>query len=224
MKKKILVVAAHPDDEVLGCGGTILKYTKKGHIVHTLFISDGESSRKSKDITKLVEKRKKAALKASKLLGVKKVIFCDYADNKLDKVPLLSIVKILEKYIKKFNPKIIFTHHFNDLNIDHRIVSKAVTTACRPNINNSVELILFFEVLSSTEWQISDNKKIFAPNWYENISKEMLKKIKAIKFYKKEMRKYPHPRSIKSIKSLSQFRGVSSGYNYAEAFVLGRKR
>ena len=90
---------------------------------------------------------------------MKKVIFCDYPDNKLDKVPLLSIVKILEQYIKKFNPNIIFTHHFNDLNIDHRIVSKAVTTACRPNINNSVELILFFEILSSTEWQISDNKK-----------------------------------------------------------------
>ena len=221
--KNIMVVAAHPDDEILGCGGTLYKYSKKANI-NIIFISDGESSRAPKKIQKKILNRKKYASKIGKLLGAKNIIFGDFPDNKLDAVPNIKITKVIEKYIKKFKPDTILTHHFNDLNLDHKIVSNSVITACRPIKKNNVNLILFFEVLSSTEWQIGDSKNLFNPNWFEDISSEINFKIKLMKIYKEELRKYPHSRSIKGIESLARYRGISSGYKFAEAFVLGRKK
>jgi len=226
-KSKVLVFAAHPDDEVLGCGGTMAKISTKGGSVRSIVFSDGVSSRKNnkkKDLKKILD-RKNSCILAAKILGSKKPIFGTFPDNELDTIPLLQLVKFVEKYINKYKPNLIFTHFNNDLNIDHQLVSRAVVTACRPQKKNTVKNILFFEIPSSTEWKIeTDSKKgIFNPNWFEEISKTLSKKIKAIKIYKEEIRKWPHPRSTKGIKVLAEWRGATAGYEAAEAFVLGRK-
>ena len=137
-------------------------------------------------------------------------------------MPILKIVKLIGLNIKKFKPKLILTHCPDDLNIDHHITNKAVITACRPLKNNSVKTLLFFEIASSTEWQIVNKRKSFSPNWFENIDSELKFKIKALKAYKKELRKWPHPRSSKGVEVLAQWRGSSSGFKAAEAFILGR--
>ena len=176
---------------------------------------------KKKILNKII-KRKKDAHKAAKILGIKKIFFLDLLDNKLDSYPLLKIVKIVEEYIFQIKPNIIFTHFKNDLNIDHQIVNNAVVTACRPQKNNTVKCIFFFEVPSSTEWKVNSKSENFNPNWFEDISKTENLKIKAIKAYKSELKKWPHPRSEKAIKALIQWRGATAGLEAAEAFVLAR--
>ena len=186
----------------------ISKILKKGSKVKIIFLSDGETSRDIKIKNKKILNRQNSAIKALKTLGVKHYVFGNFPDNKFDTVPLLEIVKYIEKEIKNFNPSTIFTHHFNDLNVDHQITSNATMTACRPKNNNNVNLILFFEILSSTEWKISDPKNKFDPNWFEDITSQMNLKLKAIKYYKSELKKNPHSRSLETIKALAVFRGV----------------
>lgn len=222
-KKKILIFAAHPDDEVIGCGGTIAKLKKNGNKIYVCFFADGESSRNVRNVNALIKKRKKAAKKSAAILGIDELFFCDLPDNRLDTMSRLSVVKIVEKYISLIKPQTVFTHFYGDLNIDHQIVSKAVITACRPEKKNPVKKLLFFEIPSSTDWQISNKQKnYFNPNWFEDISKTKNIKIKALKAYKEEVRKWPHPRSLKGINSLMELRGATSGFKFAEAFVLGR--
>ena len=225
MKKNetILVIVAHPDDEVLGCGGTIIKYRNEGKKIFLLTMTDGVSSREKMDNTDS-KNRKKACQQAAKIMGITKIFFNNLYDNELDIISNLKLTKIIEKVIKKVKPNTVITHYNNDLNIDHRKVSNAAITACRPKINNKVNKILFFEVLSSTEWNINSKKKNhFLPNWYEDISKTFKKKMRALECYKTELRKFPHSRSKKGVKILSQYRGMASGYKNAEAFILGRK-
>jgi N-acetylglucosamine malate deacetylase 1 len=221
--KKILVVAAHPDDEVLGCGGTIKKLTLKGTKVKIVFLSDGETSRNinQKKKKKIVLLRKKAALKASSILKAEKPIFLDYPDNQLDKLPLLNYVKDLEKIISSYKPEMIFTHSHSDLNIDHKIANSAVITATRP-INTTVKAILFFETPSSTEWNFTNDKKFFKPNFYFDVNACFKFKINALKQYKSELRKWPHPRSIKAINLNAKKNGSVIGCEFAEAFQVGR--
>lgn len=219
--KKIFVVAAHPDDEVLGCGGSIAKFSKAGIKVTVAFLTDGESSRgKLKNYDNLILKRRQNAKKALNILGCNSIEFLDYPDNRLDSIDLLDIVKEIEKLIDKFKPQIIFTHYMHDLNIDHQIAHKAVITASRPQPNHIVNELIFFEIPSSTEWNLN---KSFMPNYFVDISNTLSNKIKALKYYQKEMRPYPHPRSIKSIKNLSYYRGTTIGCKSAEAFIIGRK-
>lgn len=222
---KILVVAAHPDDEVLGCAGTIAKHVFNKDVVDVIFLTNGISSRnyKEKNLQRKIDNRKLSAKKAANILGVNKLFFLDFLDNQLDKHSLLEIIKPLEKLIFKISPNKIYTHHFNDLNIDHQITNKAVVTICRPQKKIAVKEILFFEIPSSTEWQISKNSNTFNPNWFEDISLYLPKKVLALEAYKDELVKWPHPRSSKGIRALAIWRGASVGYNAAEAFVLGRK-
>jgi len=220
--KNILVVASHPDDEVLGCGGTLYNLKKKGAKISVLFLSDGESSRKHPKIKQLILDRKKQALKAGKILGIKNITFGDFPDNSMDTIPMLKVIKFIEKKIKEVKPDVIFTHFESDLNIDHQITSKAVITACRPIKNQTVKSVIFFEVLSSSEWNISIKNKSFKPNYFVDISKSLKFKLKALKLYKREMRKWPHPRSIQGVKLLSKTRGSSVGLSNAEAFIIGR--
>ena len=224
-KSKILVVVAHPDDEVLGCGGTIARFAKQGYEVNILVISDGESSRNLKDydFKRKIKNIKKACFNAVKLLGARKPNFCGYPDNQLDKIPLLKITKEIEKFVKKIKPNLIFTHHWGDLNIDHVKVNAAVVTACRPQKQSTVKNLLFFEIPSSTEWQIIKPSKAFNPNWFEDISSVIKKKLNALQAYKRELRKWPHPRSKKGVKTLALWRGATIGVEAAEAFILGRK-
>jgi LmbE family N-acetylglucosaminyl deacetylase len=220
--KNVLVVASHPDDEVLGCGGTLYNLKKNGAKISGLFLSDGESSRKHLKINKLILNRKKQAIKAGKIIGIKKSIFGNFPDNSMDSVPLLKIIQFIEKQIKIIKPDAIFTHFESDLNIDHQITNKAVVTACRPTKNQTVKSILFFEILSSSEWNISSKNKSFKPNYFVDITNSIRFKIKALKYYKRELKKWPHPRSVEGVKLLSKTRGSSVGLSNAEAFILGR--
>ena len=219
MKKKILVVAAHPDDEVLGCGGTIMKHASRGDEVAVLFMTNGVGARGS-DI-EAIKQRKLSAEKVKKILKIKKLIFLDLPDNQLDTVPLLEIIKKIESVIKKFNPDTIYTHYINDLNIDHEITCRAVMTASRPQPKMRLKEIFSYEILSSTEWQI-DRNSAFSPNFFNDISKEINSKIKALKSYSSEMRDYPHTRSIENQISQNKIRGASVGLKYAEAFSILR--
>ena len=223
----VLVVAAHPDDEVLGCGGSMAKWSKLGYEVNVIILSEGSTSRDKKRDRK---KHKKylhqlniCARNACKILGVQSVELLDYPDNRMDKVDLLDIVKTVEAFIEKFKPKIVVTHHSGDLNIDHQIIHQAVMTACRPILGQTVKRILSFEVQSCTEWQSQSNNRPFVPNWFEDITESLKVKIKGLEAYSPEMREWPHSRSIRAVEYLAKWRGASVGVEAAEAFMLLRE-
>lgn len=223
MNKNILVVAAHPDDEVLGCGGTIAKLIKDGFEVCALILGEGITSRsekrniknKIKDIYSL----RKQAKKANNILGVKNIFFDTFPDNRFDTVALLDIIKSIERVIAKIKPDIIYTHHRNDLNIDHRITYNAVLTACRPVKRQTVKEIYSFEIPSSTEWNYPCD---FSPTVIEDIADTINIKIGAFKCYKTELRNFPHPRSEEVIKIIAKRWGGIARLNYAEVFEVVR--
>jgi N-acetylglucosamine malate deacetylase 1 len=217
---KILIVAAHPDDEVLGAGGTILKHARAGDSVYLLLLGDGVTSRGA-DKTE-IKARRNQAWRVAKRLGIKKVFFETLPDNKFDSVSLLDITKSVEKAVYSLKPNLVYTHFGEDLNIDHRLTFQAVMTACRPQPKFFVKKILAFEALSSTEWQAKKKNKTFCPNEYNDIGEFIDEKIKAMEIYKDELKEYPHPRSKKGIKILAQYRGLEVGYKYAEAFQIIR--
>ncbi len=220
----VLVVAAHPDDEILGCGGTISKLSKEGYQVNILFISDGESSRKIKtdEIKKRIKKRYSDAKKANKIIGSNELFFLSFPDNQLDTIPRLKIIKKIEDIIIKTKPHTVFTHSNSDVNIDHRIVHESVLVACRPKPASIIKKLLFYEIPSSTEWSTPNSFMTFTPNYFYDISNTIKTKLKAFEAYENEIEKYPHPRSIKAIKALSEWRGASAGLLAAEAFSIGR--
>jgi N-acetylglucosamine malate deacetylase 1 len=213
--KSVLVVAAHPDDEAIGCGGTIIKHTLNGDKVQILFLSDGFSSRSNG------EKRDNIAYDASNEIGCDKPILCNFPDNRLDSIPLIDLVKRIEQVLSEFSPEVIYTHHIGDLNIDHQITHKAVMTACRPLPNSTLKQIYAFEVLSSSEWQ-TPGYFPFIPNYFVDISNHIETKKKVLMIYGEEMRDFPHSRSIKNIINLASLRGASVGIKHAEAFMLLR--
>lgn len=219
--RRILIIVAHPDDEVLGCGGTIAKHSDLGDLVNVIFLADGVNSRSDAGLIEL-EIRKTNAKAACKILGVNHISFGQFPDNKLDTLPLIEIVKYIETALTEFNPDIIYTHSALDLNIDHQIVNRAVITATRPQGNSSIKTILSFEILSSTEWFFSEMMPAFKPNWFEDISKTLDRKIEAIEAYRGELRDWPHPRSIQGIRHLAGFRGATVGVAAAESFMLLR--
>ena len=220
MNKQILVVAAHSDDEVLGCAGTIVRHINAGDKVHLLFMTDGVGSRLGVNIS--VNSRILAAENSAKILGVTSVENLDFPDNSMDSVPLLDVTKAIEAKIEKLQPKVIYTHHLGDLNVDHQITHKAVMTACRPQPDFCVKEIFAFEVLSSTEWQ-TPGYFPFMPNVFVDIGKQIDVKRKALEAYSKEMRQPPNSRSIENSIRLNALRGNTVGVEYAESFVLLRK-
>ena len=218
---KYIFFVAHPDDETLGCGGTIKNLTTKKAKVKVFFFTRGEGSRdfdnielKNKEIERIAQCKK-----ALKELGVKDFVFNDYPDNQLYKADFLNMVKNIETEIKKFKPNYIFTHYYGDLNIDHRIISRAVTTAARPAHNPNILGLYFFPTLSSTEWNYAQEEK-FHGNYFVDISKSLNSKIKAFNYYKSEKKKN-YPRSQKAIKSLAIINGSHIGCEFAEAFKVG---
>jgi len=222
MNSKILVISAHPDDEILGCGGTVARLIKEGCKVHTLILGEGvtsryksRSSKRQSDITAL----KRQARQINRLLGVEKVHFRSFPDNRFDTVPLLDIVKDIEDVKREVKPDVIFTHYEKDLNIDHQVVYKAVITATRPTPEETVSEIYSFEVSSSTEWSYPPS---FMPDVFFDISKTIDLKLDAVKIYKSELKNYPHPRSLKGVALISKYWGVRIGVDYAEAFKAVR--
>jgi len=222
MKNKVLVIVAHPDDEALGCSGTIAKHIQAKDEVYVIFMSDGVASRSGPDLKSDTKLRLNSAKKSCDILKTKEPIFLDFPDNKMDSIPLLDIVQKLEEYVNKINPNVVYTHHGFDLNIDHRITHQAVMTACRPQPSFSVKEIYTFEVLSSTNWASNSILNAFIPSKFVDISKYFDQKINSLNCYNYEMREFPHSRSIESIKMLSKHRGSSVGVNYAEAFQVER--
>ncbi len=220
MSKTVLVVAAHPDDEALGCGGTIARHIDNGDEVFTIFVADGVTSRVDANQNDLNERETSAEL-ARKVLGVSKNFYLRLPDNRLDSLPLIEVIKPIEKIIQDIKPNIVYTHHIGDLNVDHCITHKAVLTACRPMPKNSVQEIFAFEIMSSTDWILS-NSEIFLPNYFVDISSYLEKKMDALGVYCKEMRSAPHSRSIEHIKHLAYHRGHCVGMNAAEAFQVIR--
>jgi len=225
MNKNTLIIAAHPDDEVLGCGGTIAKLASEGVFVHVAFLADGVFSRASgqKDQQIELKDRRTAAQQACNILGVKSVSFGDFPDNKMDVSPLLDIVKAVEELISKHQPDTLFTHHCGDVNIDHRRIHEAVVVACRPQKGHPVKKLLAFEVASSTEWQLPHSGPVFLPNYFVDISTTLDKKLAALDLYAKELRPWPHPRSRRAVEHLAHWRGSTVGVDAAEAFMLGRQ-
>jgi len=224
---QILIIAAHPDDEVLGCGGTIAKHLQNGDEVHVLILAEGVTSRdevreresRAGELSQLAQ----AAQEAGRILGVKSVELYDFPDNRMDSVDLLDVVKVVERAIDKYKPDMVYTHHAGDVNIDHRIVHQAVVTACRPLPGQCVKTLLFFEVPSSTEWQTAGSALVFLPNYFVDISNCLDKKLQALKVYESEMRPWPHPRSLLAVEHLARWRGAMVGVEAVEGFVLGRK-
>ena len=225
MKKNIksaLIVVAHRDDEILGCGGTIAKLIEDKYKVYAISMTNGVSSR-ARSSKKEIKQRYKNSLKASKVIGFNWLnkISGDFADNAMDSEPLLNIVKVNEEAKKITNPEIVITHYPEDLNIDHQIVSSATLTAFRPKTNQTCKKIISFEVPSSTDFAIY-KKNFFKPNYFVDIQKFWSKKKLGLDAYKDEMLKYPNSRSVKGLKNLAHYRGNQVGLNMAEAFQILR--
>jgi LmbE family N-acetylglucosaminyl deacetylase len=220
--ESLLIVAAHPDDEVLGCGGMIARYTDQGSTVNLVFLADGVTARDRADLAER-QRRQAAAHQAANCLGIHSVQFHDFPDNRLDTVELIKIVQTIEQAIAQHQPDTVLTHHAGDVNIDHQRVHQAVVTACRPQPGHCVKTLLFFEVPSSTEWQPPGSAPAFLPNWFVDISDTLPLKIEAFSAYEEELRPAPHPRSLASVEALARWRGATVGVEAAEAFMLGRQ-
>lgn len=221
MKKTILVIAAHPDDELLGAGGALIKHRLAGDSVHALILGAGVLSRVQGSAADRDTLRNESSA-AHKVVGFSTATFGDFPDNEYDTISLLKITKYVEDGIRTVKPHVVYTHHEHDLNIDHRITFQAVLTASRPCNTDAPESLYTFETLSSTEWQ-SKGAHQFCPSTYVDVSEVLLEKQKALACYKSEMRQHPHSRSLEGVKILAQFRGLESGLALAEAFHLVRE-
>lgn len=216
-QRTILVVAAHPDDELLGAGGALVAHRAAGDTLAILLLSSGEVSRdRGSDPAKRIAQARIVAKRLGATLFLE-----DFPDNAFDQHSLLEITKAVECVIAKVRPSRVYTHHAHDLNVDHRLTFQAVLTACRPQPNFPVRELLNFEILSSTEWQTKDHQQ-FAPNYYMDIAAHLDAKKELLAVYADELRSYPHPRSLEGIEILAKFRGLEVGLKAAEAFRLVR--
>ena len=222
--KNILVFAAHPDDELLGLGGTVRRLANTGATVRAVIMAEGITSRANKrneaDMSELIALQEDAK-KAAEVVGYKSIDFCGLPDNRMDGLELLDVIKIVSRYIEEYKPDTIFTHHHGDLNVDHRITCEAVLTACRPVGSYVVKRIYAFETPSSSEWNFNYQEP-FTPNVYFDVSDTLEAKIEGMACYRSESTEYPHPRSAEALRSLGRLRGSNIGFNMAEAFVLLR--
>ena len=222
---KILVIAAHPDDEVLGMGGTIAKLTSRGCEVNVLIVTDGSSSqyRDSDDLAKIIEDKKQETWACAQTLGVKNVYYGELPDMKLDTIPHITINKVIESAIEQLQPDTVFTHFWGDVNQDHVNVYKSTLVAVRPVMGQVVKELYCYRVPSSTEWTPSKADTMFMPNCFVDISEVAGRKYEAFGKYATELRDYPHPRSVQHLRELDVARGLEVGMGPTETFVLLRK-
>lgn len=222
----VLIVAAHPDDEVLGCGGTMARYAAEGNDIHILILGEGVTSRyknpadaPSEELAQLHEQ----AQTVGSFLGAKSVAMGGFPDNRFDTVALLDIVKMIEDKIAEIKPSIVCTQHGGDLNIDHEYTFRAVMTATRPLEGSSVKRVYAYEVPSSTEWSFQKFAPTFKPNSFVDINTTLEKKVEAMAMYENETRTFPHPRSPEALRAHAHYWGSVAGLKAAEAFELIRE-
>jgi LmbE family N-acetylglucosaminyl deacetylase len=224
-RRTVLVCAAHPDDEVLGCGGTMARHVDRGDTVHVIFVADGIGARKgsSAEHERALVERREAAENAARVIGCQTPHHLDFPDQRLDTIPLLDITQSIEALLTTIRPDLIYTHHEGDLNADHRLVSEATMTAVRPTPGQGVVAVYGFETLSSTEWVFHSRGTAFRPNRFVGIETTLGRKLDALRAYRAEMRAFPHPRSYKTVEALATLRGSTVGLAAAEAFTVLRE-
>lgn len=226
--KRIMIIVAHPDDELLGLGATMNKLINDYNVTtRVVILGEGITSRADvRDVKKWEEslkRHKQNITNAQKEIGYHSVGVYDFPDNRFDSVALLDIIKVIEKEKENFDPEIIFTHHGGDLNIDHQRTFEAVMTACRPMSHENVKTIITFETPSGTEWRSPSDPRHFLPNLFFSVSEsDVDAKIKGMESYEFERREYPHPRSPEALKIQAQRWGIVVGTSFAEAFCLVR--
>ena len=220
MSKRILVVAAHPDDELLGPGGTVARHSSCGDQVTIAFIADSDSARYDEAKMQTVRTH---AIQAAQHLGVSDVRCAGMPDQRLDTLPILKITQWIEEVLRDIEPQIIYTHHFGDINRDHRVVHEATLTAARPYSAPYVERILCYETPSATEWAGSSVDDHFVPNVFVDISQQLEIKVNAMSAYETEVRDCPHPRSLEAIRVRAANWGSVIGAAAAEPFVIVRE-
>jgi LmbE family N-acetylglucosaminyl deacetylase len=214
---KILVIAPHPDDEVLGCGGTIAKHSENGDDVYLIIATKAYTPDWTEEF---IKNREREIKESNKILGIKKTYFLNYPTVKLDTIPQKELNDSIVKIVNKIKPDIAYIPFKGDLNKDHRLLFEASLVALRP-IHHKVKKILSYEILSETEW--GQEIEVFKPNVYVDITKTFNKKIEAMKAYGSELREFPHPRSLKAMEALAIKRGSEIGVKYAESFYLIRE-
>lgn len=224
-QERVLVVAAHPDDEVLGCAGTMARLAKEGHEVYVAILGEGITSRyktRAEVDQSLIHALHAKSREVAELLGVKELFSYNLPDNRFDTLPLLEIVKIVEELICRLKPDVVYTHHGSDLNIDHGLTHRAVITATRPIPGCPVKEVYAFEVPSSTEWSFHRTGPAFKPNVFVDVTTTLESKIRAMGIYDGEMRAFPHPRSAESLRAIARRWGSTVGVGAAEAMELVR--
>ena len=221
-----LVIAAHPDDEVLGCGGTIRRLAQEGHAVHIAILGEGISSRYpecQQADPNLIKQLHARSQEVADLLGAKDLFVSSLPDNRFDSVPMLDVVRILEDLVEKFQPQVVYTQHGGDLNIDHVITFRATLTATRPMAGCPVKAVYAYEVASSSEWAFQQFSPAFQPNMFVDISATLETKIQAMQTYESEARPFPHPRSPEALRAAARRWGSVVGVVAAEAFQCVRE-
>jgi len=216
----VLVIAAHPDDETIGAGGTITKHVKKGDGVYLCVVTKAYPPNWSEDS---VKERRREVLEVSKILGIRKTYFLDLPTVKLDTIPQKELNDLISNCVNEVKPDVVYTTHGGDVNKDHRLVFEATMIATRPSPESLIKKVLSYELLSSTEWTFGLTERPFVPNVYVDISDTLENKIKAMSIYKSELKEYPHPRSLEAISTLAKKRGTEVGLKAAEAFMLIRE-
>ena len=223
--EKVLVIAAHPDDEVLGMGGTIAKLVKEGSVVDVLIVTDGSSSqyRESDRLGEIIEAKKLETRNCANVLGVRDIYYGGLPDMKLDCTPHIDINQAIERVIDKVQPDTVFTHFWGDVNMDHQNVYKSTLVTVRPVLGQVVRNLYCYRVPSSTEWTPNKEDTMFMPNYFVDIEQYAEQKYKAFACYSTELRDYPHPRSVQYLRESDKAAGLRVGMLAAEEFVMLRK-
>lgn len=221
---KVLVIAAHPDDEVYGMGGTMAKLAARGHEVHVLIVTDGCTAQYAgrPDMPEIIEKKHAEALEANRLLGVKEVRFGTFPDMRLDTVPHVEVNRLIEEAVDAVQPEAVYTHFYGDVNLDHQMVYRSTLVAARPAVGQCVKELYCYSVPSSTEWSPQLARTAFLPNAMVDITGFEEKKEQALLAYRTEIREYPHPRSARYVRETDRACGLQWGMGPSEAFVILR--
>ncbi len=221
---KVLVIAAHPDDEVLGMGGTIAKLSSEGKEVHLLIVTDGSSSqyKGNANLKKIIEDKKQETAKVAKLLGISSVIYGELPDMRLDVTAHIEINRVIEDTINLISPDTVFTHFWGDVNLDHKCIYESTLVAVRPLVGQVVKELYCYSVPSATEWTPYKSDSMFMPNIFFDITEFADKKYNALAAYVTELKDYPHPRSVQHLNELDRAVGLQVGLGLTESFVACR--